>query len=114
MVGHEYNNKASFEGKDVFYYNLPEDILRRFVRKEGYADSREATIYFRGAKTENVTIYDSRTFESGNPDLVLGNIENIIIDVGKSSFSTDDSKKPETGKSEKSEKKSLWQRLLGR
>ena len=110
-MAHEYNSKASFEGKDVYYYNLPEDLLRRFVRNHGYVGSQEATIYFNDAKSERVTIYNSSTFESGNPDLVLGNIEKIVLDGGKSSPSTDDGKKPETGKSEK---KSLWQRLIGR
>ena len=110
-MAHEYNSKASFEGKDVYYYNLPEDLLRRFVRNHDYAESREATVYFKGADPERVTIYNSSTFESGNPDLVLGNIEKIVLDGGRSSPSTDSGKKPEAGKSGK---KSLWQRLIGR
>lgn len=108
MDGHDYHNKASFEGKEVYYYNLPEDFLPKFVRTRGYADSREATIYFKGAKSERVTIYGSRMFESGNPDLVLGDIERIVLTGGKPSPA------PKTEKGPGPEKKSLWQRLFGR
>ena len=99
----DYFSKATMNGIDMYYYRLPEDSLRALIRKCGYidyTDAREATIYFRDAQPEKVTIYSS-LFESSNSDLVIGNIERIVLDDGKSLEG-------------KNEKKSLWQKLLGR
>ena len=109
MDGHDYYSKASFEGKDVYYYRLPGDTDTRLAKKYGFAESREATIFFKGNQQDKVTIYGS-AFESKNPALVVSNIERIVLGDGKS---LDVSVQEASIRGKAQEKKVLWKRLFG-